>query len=99
MSKQKLKDQKDVLGKRATGLAQILRKKLKDDSVDDYLKTVSVVEGYIKKVEEDFGAYVQEVKKSTSTPGRPCKEDEIWCLPLRQCTRVDDCERHYEDAW
>ncbi len=95
MSKDLIKGQKEALVKRAEGLAANLKRDL--ESVEDYDKTIPIVRNYIGDVMDEFSEYVKVVKKSRNNPGRPCREDEIWCLPIMDCATEGQCRQYYGD--
>jgi len=93
MSRDLIKEQKEALVGRAEGLAANLKRDL--ESVEDYDKTIPIVRNYIGDVKDEFSEYVKVVKRSRDNPGNPCKPPEIWCLPLMDCAKPEDCEKAY----
>jgi|GEM_PF-2929031 len=93
MSSMDIDKQKAVLVGRAQGLATNLEEALAD--VGDYISTITIVEKFVKDINNEFSTYVEVVKRATTAPGKPCPEGQIWCLPLMRCTLPEDCEQQY----
>jgi len=89
MSTDNIKEQIEVLEETAKGLYKKLKDELKD--VMDYNGTIEVVEEYVNTVNTQFRAYLEHVRASTETPGRPCPIGQIWCLSRMECTTRAIC--------